>query len=573
MTTGGIVRRRASADRGGRRARAARRAATPSTRRVAAMLTSWVGRAAADRARAPAATCSSPGAGERADAAGLLRRGARARRRPATRGELVPVDVVLRRRVRSSTSARRRAACPATRPGVARRRERWGTHAAGRARRARGARWRATACRSTRQQAYVFEILAAILVSDARGARAVRARRAASLREGDRFARRELADTIERLGAEGAAPFYTRRHRRARSSTGSARAAALLTARRPRRLRGRSRASRCARRYRGRDVLTNPPPSAGGMLLALALARLDARRGPPAIARRSSRSMEAAQAQRTPEFVDGPRPSRASPSASSPSRLGSTTHISVLDGDGRACAVTCTNGEGSGVVVPGTGIHLNNIMGEEDLNPLGSSTTRAGPADAVDDGADGRARRRTAAVELVLGSAGSNRIRSAILQTIVGVVDHGMRRAGRRRRAARALRGRRRLRRAGRSTLDALDAPGHEIAPLPRPQPLLRRRAGGRARPARPARCRARRPAPRRRRGRRVRRRARRASPAVAAVARCALAGCGGRGRRPVRRRAQRARSRARGCTLLVTDDGRVRCNRGGAARDHQRRS
>ena len=43
----------------------------------------------------------------------------------------------------------------------------------------------------------------------------------------------------------------------------------------------------------------------------------------------------------------------------------------MLDGDGRACSVTCTNGSGSGVVVPGTGIHLNNIMGEQDLNPLG----------------------------------------------------------------------------------------------------------------------------------------------------------------------------------------------------------
>ena len=29
-------------------------------------------------------------------------------------------------------------------------------------------------------------------------------------------------------------------------------------------------------------------------------------------------------------------------------------------------------------------------------------------------------------LELVLGSAGSNRIRSAILQTVVGVVDHGL---------------------------------------------------------------------------------------------------------------------------------------------------
>ena len=33
---------------------------------------------------------------------------------------------------------------------------------------------------------------------------------------------------------------------------------------------------------------------------------------------------------------------------------------------------------------------------------------------------------RAGEVELVLGSAGSNRIRSALLQTIVGVVDHGL---------------------------------------------------------------------------------------------------------------------------------------------------
>ena len=53
------------------------------------------------------------------------------------------------------------------------------------------------------------------------------------------------------------------------------------------------------------------------------------------------------------------------------SRLGSTTHVSVLDADGWACAVTTTNGEGSGIVVPGTGIHVNNMMGEQDLSPAG----------------------------------------------------------------------------------------------------------------------------------------------------------------------------------------------------------
>jgi gamma-glutamyltranspeptidase/glutathione hydrolase len=203
--------------------------------------------------------------------------------------------------------------------------------------------------------------------------------------------------------------------------------------------------------YRDRTLLTNPPPSAGGTLLAYALGMLDRRPGPPALAEIVV-AMEAAQGERTAEFVDGlaeegflerflterlgatpppgsigvpPDPHGSGPTgAGSSGKLGSTTHISVLDGDGRACSVTCTNGEGSGVVVPGTGIHLNNIMGEQDLNPLGFHRHPAGrrmpsmmaPSVVM----------RSGKVELVLGSAGSNRIRSALLQTIVGVVDHGL---------------------------------------------------------------------------------------------------------------------------------------------------
>ncbi len=93
----------------------------------------------------------------------------------------------------------------------------------------------------------------------------------------------------------------------------------------------------------------------------------------------------------------------------------------MIDAAGFACSATCTNGEGSGIVVPGTGMHLNNVMGEEDLNPHGFHLHPAGrrmpsmmaPSVVMRDGE----------VELVLGSAGSNRIRSALLQTIVGVVD------------------------------------------------------------------------------------------------------------------------------------------------------
>ena len=146
----------------------------------------------------------------------------------------------------------------------------------------------------------------------------------------------------------------------------------------------------------------------------------------------------------------------------------------MIDAGGRACAVTCTNGEGSAVVVPGTGLHLNNMMGEEDLNPHGFHLHPAGrrlpsmmaPTVVM----------RGGEVELVLGSAGSNRIRSAILQTIVAVVDHG---AG------------------AQAAVDAprvhledgvlFAEPGIDLAPrrgpshglVQRPEPLLRWRAGG----------------------------------------------------------------------------------------------
>ena len=104
--------------------------------------------------------------------------------------------------------------------------------------------------------------------------------------------------------------------------------------------------------------------------------------------------------------------------------LGSTTHISVIDADGMCAAVTCSNGSGSGVLVPGTGVILNNMLGEEDLNPRGFHRIPAGervpsmmaPTVVLRDGE----------IVLAVGSAGSNRIRSAILQTVVRVVEQGM---------------------------------------------------------------------------------------------------------------------------------------------------
>ena len=124
--------------------------------------------------------------------------------------------------------------------------------------------------------------------------------------------------------------------------------------------------------YRGREVLTNPPPSAGGILIARALAELDAE---PRAARRRAvvAVMERTQAVRTPEFLAGLDDPEFVERflAAAAAALGSTTHIAVIDGDGWACSVTCSNGSCSGVIVPGTGVHLNNMLGEQDLNPLG----------------------------------------------------------------------------------------------------------------------------------------------------------------------------------------------------------
>jgi gamma-glutamyltranspeptidase/glutathione hydrolase len=231
---------------------------------------------------------------------------------------------------------------------------------------------------------------------------------------------RDLGDVIERLGAEGARPFYEGELGRAVVDWIAARGG-VLTAEDLRRYEPIERAPLCVR-YRGREVYTNPPPSAGGILLALALGRLDQGPSPPSL-QSIVVSMQEAQSERTPEFMDG----LAEPGFAGHflgSRLGSTTHISVLDGAGRAVSVTCTNGEGSGIVVPGTGIHLNNIMGEEDLSPLGFHHAPAGrrmpsmmSPTVVTAGGN---------VEVALGSSGSNRIRSALLQTIVAVVDHGL---------------------------------------------------------------------------------------------------------------------------------------------------
>jgi gamma-glutamyltranspeptidase / glutathione hydrolase len=274
-------------------------------------------------------------------------------------------------------------------------------------------------------QAYIVEILGGIVTSTPECA-ALFAPDGRVARAGDVVRQPELGDALERLGAEGPAPFYTGDIAAAivewLAARGGIVSASDLAAY-PVVDRDPIRAA-----YRGREVVTNPPPSAGGILIARALGLLDDDADPTRPAPDLTRvvdTMERTQAERTPEFLEGlDDPEFVRRFLARRSSLGSTTHVAVLDREGWACSVTSSNGSCSGVVVPGTGIHLNNMLGEQDLNPLGFH--RHPPGRRLPSMMSPTAVLRDGAPELVLGSAGSNRIRSAILQTIIRVVDDGL---------------------------------------------------------------------------------------------------------------------------------------------------
>jgi gamma-glutamyltranspeptidase/glutathione hydrolase len=268
------------------------------------------------------------------------------------------------------------------------------------------------------EQAYIVEILEPTVRSTPECA-ALFAPGGRLLGAGDRFRQPELGDALERLGREGCAAFYTGEigaaivdwlRDRGGLVAGADLAAYEVIAREPLRV-----------GYRGREVLTNPPPSPGGLLLAGALAALDRTPSPPPVTAVAD-VMEAAQDARTPEFLRGlSEAGFADRFLGRASRLGSTTHVSVLDGDGGACSVTCSGGSASGVIVPGTGVHLNNMLGESDLNPEGFH--RHPPGRRMPSMMSPTVLLRGGRPELAVGSAGSNRIRSAILQTVVRCVD------------------------------------------------------------------------------------------------------------------------------------------------------
>jgi gamma-glutamyltranspeptidase/glutathione hydrolase len=296
----------------------------------------------------------------------------------------------------------------------------------------------------SRPQAHLHAILDLILRHTPEGKR-IYGKNGTRLVAGDRVRLPDLATTLERLARDGARALY--RGELARAAVATVRegggeltledlASYRVVWRRPVRA-----------RFHAYEFVSNPPPSSGGILIAYGLAlleRLGAARAGSAeaiatlveVMREQARARDGAfarglhrgglarrlLARRTIDAaLDRVRIDAAG--RAEPAPVGGTTHVSAVDADGNAASLSSSTGSGSGCIVPGTGIHLNNMLGEYDLivgkpaPPGRRMTSMMAPSVVLDDRGSPR---------LVVGSAGSVRLRGAIMQIVVNVLEHGL---------------------------------------------------------------------------------------------------------------------------------------------------
>ncbi len=240
---------------------------------------------------------------------------------------------------------------------------------------------------------------------------------------GRRMRNEALAATIEELVREGPRAFYEGAIARAIVETTDG----AVTAEDLRRYEPVWREP-IATRYRDYALHLTGIPSLSGGLIVQALAGLE--RGPPLPSRRAQGDwfrladvLLRAQALRTPEYEENLFEEGYLEAVTAACRAGCTLHIAAVDGEGGAVSYTSSMGETAGLAVPAHGFALNNLLGEPDILPRGARNA-AGlrmmssmcPALARRD--DGR--------WMAIGSAGGNRIPSAILQVLVHVVDGGL---------------------------------------------------------------------------------------------------------------------------------------------------
>lgn len=196
--------------------------------------------------------------------------------------------------------------------------------------------------------------------------------------------------------------------------------------------------------FDGAHVLTNPPPSSGGILIAFALELL--KRVQPArdgfgqypylrlltevLAQTSAARLDAVSQQGgheeldshllNPEYLER----YSNEVAHRTKTFRGTTQMSVIDAQGNVASMTVSNGEGCGSIIAGTGLMLNNMLGEQDLNPEGfhrwpenrRMTSMMAPSLVL----------KRDGTLVATGSGGSNRIRTALLQVMMNLIHFKM---------------------------------------------------------------------------------------------------------------------------------------------------
>jgi gamma-glutamyltranspeptidase/glutathione hydrolase len=282
----------------------------------------------------------------------------------------------------------------------------------------------------TEFQAYLFTVIAPILTASESVAK-IFAPGGKPMQAGATFRNEQLAETLEWLAEDGARLFVD-------GDVGQsivAQSTALgghLTYEDLKRYRVELREP-LYWRHAGALVALNPPPAASGALIAFGLAYLEALadggRKLDAIA--LSQAMRATNAARVTHgeelaerLVGGALAGELPDAQAHPPAYRGTTHISVIDADGNAASVSLSNGEGDGTIVGAFGFMLNNMLGEDDLASAGLNTWRE--ATRMSSMMAPTIILQPNGTVTAMGTGGSNRIRTAILQVAVNLLDHRM---------------------------------------------------------------------------------------------------------------------------------------------------
>jgi len=277
---------------------------------------------------------------------------------------------------------------------------------------------------------------------------------------GELLVQRDLAATLRAIAAGGVRAFYEGPIGEAIAEAIAAEKGILTAAD----LRGYSERLRkpLTTHYRGLTVIGASPPSSGGVVLEIlnVLGGYDLRSEGPRSALALHRVAQAeslafrdrAESYGDPDFVDVPMARLLSPAhteqlrrqiaspppvpTAAPAEKGGTAHTSAVDVHGNAAALTSTvnTAFGSMVLVPGTGIILNNEMDDFSSAPgapnvyglVGSNANAIHAGKRPLSSMSPTLVLRNRAPLLAIGASGGPRIITSTLLTIVNVVDFGM---------------------------------------------------------------------------------------------------------------------------------------------------